>query len=340
MNVPSATARNTRVLQRREILAAAFAAAWPGGRGMAAPSAPRRLRMGYLLASNSQLGAGVAAMADEVARRSFGAIQIQPFPDASLGGEVDMLKAVQRGTLDLAFITGAPLPSILPEAGVFNIPFLFKGASHAQTVLDGPVGEHYLSLLSGKGLVALAWGENGMRHITNSKRPIVDPEDLKGLRLRLPQSPVMLAAFRALGAQASPLPFPQLYHALETGVFDGQENPIATIISAKFARVQQFLTLSGHVYDPAVFVMSSSAYADLSAQERSMFQDAARIGALASRSFAAAAQSWGIVALKEAGMQLTVGIDRPRFVKAMAAANPEFDGLFGRQRIEQVRGDF
>lgn len=304
---------------------------------MAAPEKVRKLRMGYLLPTESQLGAGAAAMAEEVSRRTGGRIVIQQFPDSVLGGEVEMLKGVQLGTIDLAFITGAPLPNILPDAGIFNIPFLFSSPAHAHAVLDGPTGDSYLRLLSGKNLVALAWGENGLRHITNSKRPIASPDDIRGLKLRLPQSPVMLIGFRALGADANPLPFPQVYGALQAGVFDGQENPIATITSAKFAQVQKFLTLSGHVYDPALIVMSSDANDDLSAEDRAIILAAAKTGARASRAFAAAAETTGVVALKQAGMQVLPSIDRARFSAAMASANPEFEKLFDRQRIEQIR---
>jgi tripartite ATP-independent transporter DctP family solute receptor len=244
---------------------------------------------------------------------------------------------VQLGTIDLAFITGAPLPNILPEVGVFNIPFLFRNVAHAHAVLDGPIGDSYRQMLSGKDLVALAWGENGMRHITNSKHPIATPDDLKGLKLRVPQSQVMLLGFRTLGADASPLPFPQLYGALQAGVFDGQENPIATIRSAKFAQVQKFLTLTGHVYDPAVIVMSSDAHDDLSAEDRAIFIDAAKTGARVSRAFAGEAEIGGVAALKQAGMQVLPSIDRARFSAAMAPANPQLEALFGKERIEQIR---
>jgi tripartite ATP-independent transporter DctP family solute receptor len=325
---------------RRNVLlaGAVFAAGCVSGRAVAAPAKLRTLRMGYLLPTASQLGAGASAMAEEVARRTSGRIQIQQFPDSALGGEVEMLKGVQLGTIDLAFITGAPLPSILPEVGVFNIPFLFSNVTHAHAVLDGPIGQSYRQLLSGKDLVALAWGENGMRHITNAKHPIAVPDDLKGLKLRLPQSPVMLAGFRALGADANPLPFPQLYAALQAGVFDGQENPIATIVSAKFAQVQKFLTLSGHVYDPAVIVMSSDAHDEISAEDRTIIEEAAQTGARASRAFAAEAEATGVAALKQTGMQVVSGIDRARFAAAMAPARPEFEKMFGKQRIEQIQG--
>jgi TRAP-type C4-dicarboxylate transport system substrate-binding protein len=120
-----------------------------------------------------------------------------------LGGEVEMLKAMQTGTIDMAFITGAPLPTVVPEVGVFNIPFLFRDAAHAHAALDGPIGAKALASFKSKDLVALAWGENGMRHITNSKRPIVSADDLKGLKLRLPQSEVMMAAFKAMAPKSA-----------------------------------------------------------------------------------------------------------------------------------------
>jgi tripartite ATP-independent transporter DctP family solute receptor len=276
-------------------------------------------------------------MAEEIARRTDGRIQIQQFPDAALGGEVEMLKGLQIGAIDIAVITGGALSVIVPEAGIFNIPFLFTGTTHAHAVLDGPVGAHYRQLFAAKDLVPLAWAENGLRHITNSRRPIATPEDLHGLKLRVPQSDVMVTGFRALGTEVSALPFPQLYSALEAGVFDAQENPIATILSAKFAQVQKFLTLSGHVYDPSLILMSPDAHDDLSEADRAIFREAAKAGAAASRAFAANAEQTGIATLQQAGMQVVGSIDRSRFVAAMADAAPIFDKQFGRARIDQIR---
>lgn len=316
---------------------AALAAGSVPGRAVATPAGVRRLRIGYLLPIDSQLGAGATAMTMEVVGRTGGRIQIEQFPDSALGGEVEMLNGVRLGTIDLAFITGAPLPNILPEAGIFNIPFLFSGLGHAHAVLDGPIGDAYLRLLSGKDMVALAWGENGMRHITNSKRPIASPDDLKGLKLRVPESPVMLLGFRALGVDTNSLPFPQLYAALQAGMFDGEENPIATILSAKFAQVQKFLTLSGHIYDPAVIVMSHDAHDDLSTEDRAIILDAAKAGASASRAYAARAEDTGVAVLKDAGMKVLTSIDRARFAAAMAPATPAFEKMFGREQIELIR---
>src|ERR1700693_3762087 len=238
---------------------------------------PKTLKLGYILSAHSQLGAGAAVFADEIAKRTEGRYRIEQYPNSALGGELEMLKAVQLGTVDLAFITGAPLPNYMPDIGVFNIPFLFRDLTHAHAALDGPIGQSYLAKFREKGLVALAWGENGMRHITNSKREIRSPEDLKGLKLRLPQSEVMLVGFKALGADASPLPFPQLYGALQSGQFDGQENPIAPIQSSKFNQVQKYLTLTGHVYDPAILFMSIDDFDALSAEDKQSFIEAAKL---------------------------------------------------------------
>lgn len=297
----------------------------------------RTLKIGYILATDSQLGAGAKVFADELEKRTKGRLKVEQFPNSALGGEVEMLKGVQLGTIDLAFITGAPLPNVVPDVGVFNIPFLFRDAKHAHVALDSALGQEYLKKFRAKDMVALSWGENGMRHITNSKRDIKGPEDLKGLKLRLPQSEVMLAGFKALGADVAPLAFPQLYGALQSGQFDGQENPIATIVASKFAQVQKYLTVSGHVYDPAVIVMSVDAFEELDEGDKEAVMAAAKLGGAASRVYAAEAQAKGVDALAQAGMQVTRSIDTAKFAAAMAGANPEFEKKFGADVIGQLR---
>jgi tripartite ATP-independent transporter DctP family solute receptor len=295
------------------------------------------IKLGYILAPHSQLGAGADVFAAEVEKRMQGRFRIDQYPDAALGGEVEMMKGVQLGTVDMAFITGAPMPNFVPEIGVFGIPFLIQDAQHAYRVLDGPLGQELLKKFEAQNIVALAWGENGMRHITNSRNPVVVPADLKGLKLRVPQSDVMVAGFDALGADTHPLAFPEVYGALQTGRFDGQENPIATIIASKFYQVQKYLTLSGHIYDPAAFLMSKDLYDELSPADRQAFVEAARLGALASRKFAAEAEANGIAFLRQQGMEVVTDIDKAKFADAMASAMPTFEKKFGRDMIEAIR---
>ncbi len=288
-----------------------------------ARAAGQTLRIGYILPVQSQLGAGATVFADEVAKRTGGRFVVQQFPDSSLGGDVELLKGVQLGTIDLAFVTGMGLSSVVVDTGVLNIPFLFRDTAHAHAVLDGSIGESFRASFAAKDVVMLAWGENGLRHMTNSRHPITTPDDIKGLKMRVPQSEVLLRGFQALSVETAVLPFPQLYEALRAG--------------AKFDQVQKFLTMSGHAYDPAVFIMSADLSNDLSADDKAGFAEAARAGAVASRRFAADAEKAGVVALQQSGMAVQSDIDRQRFATAMASAGPEFEQRFGRDLIERIR---
>ena len=295
------------------------------------------LKLGFILAPDSQLGAGGAIFAEEIAKRTNGRYRIDLYPNSALGGEVEMMKGVQLGTIDLAFITGAPLPNFLPEVGVFNIPFLFRDLAHAHAVLDGPIGQSYLKTFRDKGVVALAWGENGMRHVTNSKQEIRSPADLKGLKLRLPQSDVMLAGFKALGADVSPLPFPQLYGAYNPASSMGRKIPSQRFQASKFSQVQKFLTLTGHVYDPAIIFMSPDTFDELTAEDRASFEAAAKLAGAGSRKFAASAEAKGVGDLAKAGMQVVAVVDREKFAVAMSSAKPEFDRRFGSAIIDKIQ---
>lgn len=297
----------------------------------------RLLKFGYILAQNSQLGAGASAFATTLENVAPSRFKIEQYPNSILGGEVEMLKGIQIGAVDIAFITGAPLPNFVPEAGVINIPFLFRDAAHAYGVLDGPIGQDLLAKFAAKNIIALAWGENGMRHLTNAKHAVMVPADVQGLKLRTPQSDVIMAGFRALNADVSPLPFPQLYDALKSGQFDGQENPIATIIASKFNQVQKYLTLTAHVYDPAVVVVSPDLWAELSEADKSAFIAAAKSAALASRAYAAEAEAKGVAVLEGAGMQVVRTVDRSAFTKAVEPAMLALEAKFGAELIRKIR---
>ncbi|MGO9530371.1 MAG: DctP family TRAP transporter solute-binding subunit [Syntrophobacteraceae bacterium] len=303
----------------------------------AAQAQQKTYRIGYILSTESQLGAGGIAFADEVAKRTGGKINIEQQPNAALGGEVEMLKGLQLGTVDFAFITGAPLPNIIPEIGVFNIPFLFRDIKHAHAVLDSPLGLSYLEKFKDKKMIALAWGENGLRHITNSNRPINTPEDINGLKLRLPQSDVMLIGFKMLGAETVSLPFPQVFGALQSGQIDGQENPISTIISSKFAQVQKYLSLTGHVYDPAVILVSRDTWDEFSADEQATLYEAAKAGAKTSREYNAKMENTGVDILRDQGLDVVDQIDRAKFRAAVLHAFPEFEKKYGAGVIKQIQ---
>lgn len=294
-------------------------------------------RIGHILSIESQLGAGSTAFSNEVSKRTGGKIKIEQQPNAALGGEVEMLDGLKLGTVDFAFITGAPLPNIIADIGVFNTPFIFRDIAHAHAVLDSPLGRAYLDKFKEKGMIALAWGENGLRHITNSKRPVKTPEDIKGLKLRLPQSVVMSTGFKTLGVETVSLPFPQVFEALRSGQIDGQENPISTIVSAKFAQVQKHLSLTGHVYDPAVILVSQDTWEEFSPEEQAILLEAAKAGAKASREYNEKELKAGVDSLRKQGMEVVEQVDREMFARAVKPAYPEFEKIYGAAVIKKIQ---
>jgi TRAP-type C4-dicarboxylate transport system substrate-binding protein len=285
-------------------------------RACAAASATRVLKMGYLYVRDSQLGAGAAEFIRRVEGTTHGTCRIEEYPNGAFGGEVEMLDGLRKGELDLAFLTAAPISSLVPEFGIFDLPFLFRDAAHARALIDGPFGQEYLAKFRAYDLVALAWGETGMRHLTNSIHPVRVPEDLQGLKLRVPQSDVTLRCFQQLGVQAATLGFPALYGALESG---------------------HHLTLTGHVYSAAVILISEDLWEDLSFPERDMFTEAARTAGLVSRQVADRSELDGIAALRAAGMQIVPEVDKVAFQRALEPTWSEFARQFGQRQIDRIR---
>ena len=165
---------------------------------------------------------------------------------------------MQLGTLDLTLTSTGPLPNFVPEVAILDIPFLFRDYAHARAVLDGPIGQDLLQKFPPKDIVALAWAENGFRHMTNSKHPVNVPDDLKGLKMRTMENPIHIQAYRQFGILPTPMAFTEVFTALQQGTVDGQENPLSVITSAKLDQVQKYLTLTGHVYSPAVILMNKA----------------------------------------------------------------------------------
>lgn len=230
---------------RRGLCSAAFAvaAALVTPRFVLAQSGPCEVKIGYALATTSHDGAGTTAWGESVEKASGGRYKFKHFAASALGGEHELLEGLTLGSLDAVILSTGSLGSFVPEIGVADIPFLFRDTRHARTVLDGPIGEELLAKFAPRGLQALAWGEQGFRHLTNNRLPVKSPEDFKGLKIRAMENQVHIAAFRALGALPTPMAWPEVVTALQQGTIDGQENPISVIVSAKLAQTQKYLTL-------------------------------------------------------------------------------------------------
>ncbi|MGE5740279.1 MAG: DctP family TRAP transporter solute-binding subunit, partial [Betaproteobacteria bacterium] len=221
-------------------------------------TAQTALRMNISVAQNSHYGVAIDTFAREVGERTNGRYKVQNFYSGALGAERESIEALQLGTLDLTMTSTGPVPNFVPDIAILDIPFLFRDYAHARAVLDGPIGQQMLDKFEAKGIHALAWGENGFRNMTNSKHPVNAPEDLKGLKMRTMENPVHIQAYRAFGIIPTPMAFTEVFTALQQGTVDGQENPLSVITSAKLDQVQKYLTLTGHVYSPALILMSKA----------------------------------------------------------------------------------
>jgi TRAP-type transport system periplasmic protein len=304
---------------------------------MAGATAQTTMRISISVAQNSHQGVAIDTFAREVERRTGGRYKIQTFYSGALGGERESIEAVQLGTQELAFSSTGPVPNFVPEARILDIPFLFRDKAHARAVLDGPIGQEMLTKFEPKGFKALAWAENGFRHMTNSKRAVNAPDDLKGLKMRTMENPVHVTAYKGLGIVTTPMAFPEVFTALQQGTVDGQENPLSVIMAANFAQVQRHLSLTGHVYSPAIFLMNKASFDKLPAADKQAFIEAAKEGTKANRARVDEDDAKGVAELRAKGMQVVENVDKQRFVATLAPVNAEFEKQFGKANIDRIR---
>ena len=295
------------------------------------------MRISISVAKDSHQGVAIDTFASEVDKRTGGRYKVQTFYSGALGGERESVEAVQLGTQELTFTSTGPIPNFVPEAKILDIPFLFSSKAQAQAVLDGPIGQDMLGKFDAKGFKALAWGENGVRHMTNSKRPVNGPEDLKGLKMRTMENPVHVAAYKGFGIVPTPMAFPEVFTALQQGTVDGQENPLSVIMAAKFDQVQKYLTLTGHVYSPCIFLMNKASFDKLSAADKTAFLEAAKVAVKANRARVADDDAKGVAELRSKGMNVIENVDKAKFVAALAPVYVEFEKQFGKAEIDKIR---
>ena len=311
------------------------------GLGLVAASASLHaqttMKISISTAQNSHQGVAIDTFAKEVAARTGGRYKVETFYNGSLGGERESIEAVQLGTQELAFSSTGPVPNFVPDAKILDVPFLFRDKAHARAVLDGPIGQELLGKFDAKGFKALAWAENGFRHMTNSKRDVKEPADLKGLKMRTMENPVHIAAYKGLGIITTPMAFPEVFTALQQGTVDGQENPLPVIMSAKFSQVQKHLSLTGHVYSPCIFVMNKAAFDKLSAADKTAFLEAAKVAVKANRDRVDQDDANGVKELRAQGMTVIEDVDKAKFVAQLAPVNAEFEKQFGKANLDKIR---
>ena len=248
---------------------------------------------------------GASKFAELVAAKSGGKLKVNIFPGGTLGGDAPNVSAAQGGTLELVLLNSGILASQVKDFEVYDFPFMFANAKEADAVVDGPFGQKLHAKLADKGLIGLAYFELGFRDLTNSKRPVNAVDDIAGLKLRVIPNAINIDWVKALGANPTPLAFPELYSALEQKAVDGQENPLSVILANKFFEVQKHLAITHHQYNPQSLIFSKKVWDGLSADEKKVLQDAAVEAAAYQRQVNRDKAAGDLEALKKAGMQVT-----------------------------------
>jgi tripartite ATP-independent transporter DctP family solute receptor len=289
------------------------------------------MKINISVAQNSHYGVAIDTFAREVEARTSGRYRIQTFYAGALGAERESAEGVQLGTLDLTLTSTGPLPNFVFEVAILDIPFLFRDYAHARAVLDGPIGPELLQKFPPKGMVGLAWAENGFRHMTNSKRPVNVPEDLRGLKMRTMENPIHIEAYKQFGILPTPMAFTEVFTALQQGTVDGQENPLSVITAAKLDQVQKNLTLTGHVYSPAIILMNKGQWDKLSATGKQAFLDAAEEAVKANRARIDEDERKAVADLRAKGMAVVEMVDKAKFQAALAPVYVDFGKRFGRR---------
>jgi len=292
-------------LIRRAVLAVAgvavFSAALPA---LAQDIKPRLIRFGYGLNEQSNQGRASKVFAEAVEKASGGKMKVRTIGASALGPDVQMQNSLIGGAQEMMVGSTATLVGITKEMALWDTPFLISNAKEADALLDGPIGDKIRNKLPEKGLVGLAYWENGFRNLTNSKRAINKVEDLEGIKLRVMQNNVFLNSFKTLGANAVPMAFSELFSALETNTVDGQENPFNTILSSKFYEVQKYMTVTNHVYSPWIVMASKKWWDQLSKDEQKILSDAAKLSRDFERKDTRDEASRAVADLKAKGMQV------------------------------------
>lgn len=294
------------------------------------------LSFAYELPADHPWGIGAEKFKEIVEEKTNGQIKIELHGGGSLGSSGrEIQEGVEIGTIDIG-ISSTPLAQINPYVEIFSLPYIFSDRENAWEVLDGPIGDQVGNHLEERNIKHLAYWEDGFRQVTNNKHPIKSPEDFKGLRIRVPESSVRVATFEALGASPVSMSFSEVFTALQQGVIDGQENPLSVVTSSSFYDVQEFLTITNHVYSPASLLINLDKWNSLSAEQQDIFLEAAQAGRDVNRELNKKQDEEAIETLKEKGMQVEVIEDIAPFQEATRSVWSQVTDKLGEEGQEIV----
>lgn len=307
---------------------------------MAAPSmaAKHAIRFATSIEPDSHYANGMRKFKELAEKYSNGAIEVQLFYSGQLGGERDLVEALGMGLLEMAICSSAPLVNFSKDFMVFDLPFLVTDRAKAFAVLDGPVGRKILASMESKGVKSLGFWENGFRNITNSKRPIKVPEDLKGIKIRTMENPIHMDLFRTMGANPTPMAWGELFLALQQGTVDAQENPLIIIETSKYPEVQKYLTLTGHVYAPSVVSIAKSVFDSYPKDIQEAILRAEKEARDWEREFCIQKDKELVAVLVKQGMEV-FEVDKAVWAKAAAPVYEHFKNEINQEYVKAMLGE-
>ncbi|MEO8059532.1 MAG: TRAP transporter substrate-binding protein [Burkholderiales bacterium] len=300
------------------------------------------IKMGYVPTEEHPVGQGVKRFAELVKAKTGGRITVATYSSAKLGSEPQMQSSIQGGILEVMVGPTSNLVGSIKEFGIFDLPFFFDDFKKVDAVMDGPVGAQLFKKLEAINMVGLAYWDNGFRHMTNSKRKITKTEDIDGLKIRVIPNPVFIATFKALNANPVPMPYTELYNALESKAVDAQETPVGLIEASKFYEVQKYLTLTGHAYTAFVVLASKKWFDRLSPADQKLVLDAAHESAPYQRKLSRdAADNIAHKVLKDQGMDVTTlaPAEQAKLREMVKPVVAKYSEVIGADLIKQARED-
>jgi len=312
------------LFKRRTLAAVVAAAAVLAATSSFAQYAERTIKFTNGVNEDHSVGVGVRKMQEVLNAKTGGKMKINAFWGGSAGGDLAAAQATRAGTQEIVCTSGSALAGIVKELGAFDLPFLFASEKEAYAVLDGPAGQYFNRKLEAAGLVNLAYWENGFRNLTNSRRPIAKAEDLDGIRVRVMQNAIFIDTFKTLGANPTPMAFGEVFVALDTKTIDGQENPFATIETAKLYEVQKYLSVTRHAYSPFFVLYSKKLWDQLNPQEQAALREAALAGQAVQRDASRAQDEKSLALLKARGMQVSEFSEAEK-ARIVAKLKPVYD---------------
>lgn len=302
---------------------------------------PRIIKVGIGYNEQSPQFKGLEKFKEIVDRDSNGRIEVNLFANSQLGDDTKMMTSLRAGTLEMTCPSTAPIAGLDRKWMVFDLPFLFPNEEVADKVLDGPFGQKFLESLTAHEIIGLAYWENGFRQITNSRHEIKAPADLVGLKIRTMENPVHLATFRRMGANPTPMPFAEVFSAMQQRTIDGQENPSTTNFLQKFYEVQKYTTLSQHFYSPFVYMFSKKVWDTFSAEDQALLRRAAQEAGVYQRKVNRDTMNDAVLGMEKGGMLVTrlTPEQHQAFVDATKDIASEFEAEIGADNVKEIKAE-